>query len=204
MIIDRVFHVPNYYHEHEAFFFPGWDHNILFNNQNPLCIEYCTGNGSWITEKAKEFPDTNWVGVEMCYDRVRKVWSKIKNANLSNLIIVAGEAWTFTHYYVKDSLVEEVYINFPDPWPKRKHKKHRLMNFAFIHELARILKLGKKLTFVSDDANYLIETIGAFERHPNFILSHLDDNLPNYGASWFENLWRSQGRKIQYLQFLTV
>lgn len=201
MIVDRVFHVPNYYDKHDSFAFPGWEDQQLFGNSNPVCIEYCTGNGAWIAERAKQFPHMNWVAVEIRYDRVRKIWSKIQNENLSNLIVVCGEAWTFTHHYVQNHSIDEIYINFPDPWPKEKHEKHRLMKPLFLDELARVLKRGKKVTFVSDDPDYVQETTKVFCSHPNFNSYNLLTNFPEYGTSWFESLWRRKGKKINYLQF---
>ncbi|MCC5832819.1 MAG: tRNA (guanosine(46)-N7)-methyltransferase TrmB [Chlamydiales bacterium] len=202
LIVDRVFHVPNHYDRHDAFLFPGWEDNTLFGNRNPVSIEYCAGNGAWIVEKAQQFPDRNWVAVEMRYDRIRKIWSKIKNENLTNLIAVCGEAWTFTRHYVQNGSIDEAFINFPDPWPKEKHEKHRLMKLRFLDQLARVLKTGKKVMFVSDDPDYVEQTLSLFRSHPSFDSYKLLTDLPEYGASWFESLWRRKGKKIQYLQFI--
>ncbi len=204
LIDDRVFHVPNYYMHHDSFSFPGWEDSSLFGNANPLCVEYCSGNGDWIVERAKQNPHCNWIAVEIRYDRVRKIWSKIKNESLSNLIVVCGEAWTFTHHYVAEDSIEEAYIHFPDPWPKEKHDKHRLMKPRFLDALARILKPGKQVTFVSDDTDYIQRTDALFSVHSQFSVSKRLDDLPAYGNSWFENLWREKGRKIHYLQYVST
>ncbi len=203
LIADRIFHVPHYYDKHDAFPFPGWEDPSLFGNSNPICVEYCTGNGAWITERAKRFPELNWVAVEIRYDRIRKIWSKIKNENLPNLIAVCGEAATFTKHYVSDHSIEEVYINFPDPWPKEKHEKHRLMKKPFLDELGRILKPEKQVIFVSDDPMYLESTETIFSEHPRFSMKCKRTDFPEYGTSWFETLWRRKGKQINYLQFIT-
>lgn len=204
-IADRILHVPKYYHSHHEFQFPGWQDASLFGNANPVCVEYCAGNGDWIVEKARSHPCRNWVAVEKQFDRVRKIWSKLKNTNLFNLIVVCGEAMTFTHHYLAEASIEEVFINFPDPWPKTKHQKHRLMNTSFIKELYRVLQPEKQVTFVTDDSNYLASTVNAFVSHspfkPLFPLPHFTACPPEYGASWFESLWREQGRLIYYTQF---
>lgn len=202
LIADRVFHVPAYYEKHDAFHFPGWDDPQLFGNKNPICIEYCSGNGKWIASRAHQFPHLNWVAVEKRFDRVRKIWSKTKNESLSNLITVCGEAFTFTHHYVANQSIEKVFINFPDPWPKEKHEKHRLMKSPFIEELARVLKPGKEVTFVSDDSVYVESTTAVFKAHPLFHLKEHVSELSGYGNSWFESLWRDKGKSIHYLQFV--
>jgi tRNA (guanine-N7-)-methyltransferase len=205
LIEDRVFHVPLHYYRHHEFTFPGWEDGALFGNDHPVHIEYCAGNGEWIAERAKKYPEKNWVAVEIRFDRVRKIWAKIKNENLPNLFVVMGEGVTFTKHYLADASVEEVFVNFPDPWPKGKHKKHRLMTLSFIEELHRILQVEKRATFVTDDVGYLAPTIDIFLRHPGFkpVFSspYFTTDLQDYGSSWFETLWREKGRSICYTQF---
>lgn len=204
-IDDRIFHVPKFYHQYEAFTFPRWEDPLLFGNGNPVCIEYCAGNGDWVVNQAKQHSNLNWVAVEKQFDRVRKIWSKIKNHNLSNLMIVCGEAMTFTHHYVRPTSLEGVYINFPDPWPKKRHQKHRLMSVSFIHELHRVLQPAKRVTFVTDDEEYLSSTVDLFVSHspfkPVFTLPYFTTEMQGYGTSWFESLWREKGRSIYYSQF---
>ncbi|MFZ0564779.1 MAG: tRNA (guanine(46)-N(7))-methyltransferase TrmB [Chlamydiales bacterium] len=205
LLIDRVFHVPQYYFLHHEFSFPKWEDSLVFGNQNPVCIEYCAGNGAWIVQQAKKFPYFNWIAVEKRFDRVRQIWSKTKNENLSNVFIVHSEALVFTRHHLPDDSSEEIFINFPDPWPKSKHAKNRLMTPLFLDELARILKEGRKVTFVSDDFNYLTETINLFKTHPSFKAAypspHFTTQEENYGNSWFEELWRKKGRTIRDTQW---
>ncbi|HEY4831009.1 MAG TPA: tRNA (guanine(46)-N(7))-methyltransferase TrmB, partial [Waddliaceae bacterium] len=153
LLEDQVFFVPIHYTGYEHFTLP--DLSIYFGNDHPVSVEFCSGNGDWIIEKAKLDPSKNWIAVEKRFDRVKKIWSKLKNHHLSNLLIVCGEACTFAHYYLLSDKIEEVYINFPDPWPKMKHAKHRLMQSIFLDELSRILMPGKKVTVVTDDFSYL-------------------------------------------------
>ena len=202
VIHDRVWYVPKRSPEMNDFIFPGWNHPDLFGNDNPVIVEYCSGNGTWIANKAAASPEVNWVAVEMKFDRVRKVWAKIKNLKLSNLIVICGEAHTTTARYFPDHSISDVYINFPDPWPKKRHAKHRLIQHEFADELSRILKEKKSLTFVTDDVPYsewLIEIMGNHEHFASaypapFYLTEEED----YGTSYFDELWRSKGRAIRY------
>lgn len=200
LLQDGIFHVPSHYFDYPTFCFPSWSDIKLFGNNNPVYIEYCSGNGDWIINRAIKYPFVNWVAVEKRYDRVRKIWSKSKNKQLKNILIVCSEAWTFSLNYLKDETVDEIFINFPDPWPKNKHKKHRLMQPRFIHEIHRTLKTGKTITFVSDDEDYVNSTKELFFKDKNFQLSDLQDNQ-DYGSSRFEEMWRSQNKKIHYMQF---
>lgn len=208
IIHDRVWYVPAFAAAQNAFNFPGWEHDHLFGNTRPIYLEYCSGNGAWIAAKAAAFPNINWIAVERKFTRVRKIWSKIKNLNLNNLIVICGEGHNVTSQYFPSETICEIFINFPDPWPKNRHAKNRLIQPAFRHELHRILKAGGSMTFVTDDAPYSDWTIekmtidGTFESihpHPHYVHAQAD-----YGSSYFDSLWREKGKQIRYHQFVKV
>ena len=108
-LANGIFYVPLYYNLYHEFTLPPM--NELFGNDRPLCVEYCSGNGDWILNRAMRFPENNWIAVERRFDRVRKIWSKMKNCNLANLLIVYGDAEPFTQYYLKNHSLESAYIN---------------------------------------------------------------------------------------------
>jgi tRNA (guanine-N7-)-methyltransferase len=206
-IQDRVWLIPpDRLPAGNTFEFPGWNSPLLFGNDNPIAIEYCSGNGTWIAEKAKAHPEINWVAVEMRFDRVKKNWSKIKNHSLSNMIVIFGEAYQATSKYFPSNSVESVYINFPDPWPKSKHAKNRLIQDPFTEELRRILKDKGTLTFVTDDEPYSAWFIEVMLRTKGFISTYpspyFTAEYSNYGTSFFEELWRSKGQQIRYHEFV--
>lgn len=99
MIHDRVWYVPERTAAPSDFVFPGWEHPDLFGNGNPVIMEYCSGNGAWIANKAIQNPHLNWVAVERKFERVRKIWSKVKNHGLANLIVICGEAHNATERF---------------------------------------------------------------------------------------------------------
>jgi tRNA (guanine-N7-)-methyltransferase len=206
VIHDRVWYVPAPHFTQNDYIFPGWEHPDFFGNANPTCIEYCSGNGTWIAEQALANPHQNWVAIEKKFMRVRKIWSKIKNLNLNNLIVVCGEAFLTTNRYFADSSVADVYINFPDPWPKKKHAKNRLFQPTFVKEMTRIMAPQKTLTFVTDDHPFSDEVIGVFAEEENFRslypeLSYTTEDQA-YGTSFFDELWRSKGKVIRYHRYL--
>lgn len=204
LIHDRIWFIPERC-ENEEFTFPGWQNAQTFSAEQPLCVEYCSGNGAWIAAKAQANPHQNWVAVERKFERVQKIWSKIKNYALDNLLIICGEGHRATNEYFPDTSVDAVFINFPDPWPKKRHAKHRIVQPAFILEMKRILKDQGTLTLVTDDEAYsksMIEDVlasGFFSSvfpHPYFSYEYSE-----YGSSYFEDLWRQKGKAIRYHVF---
>ena len=120
LIVDRVLFIPKYYENHREWSMPAWEDPQIFGRQAPVHIEYCSGNGAWIVEKALKHPEIHFVAVEKRFERVRKLWSKMHNLKLSNLFVVCGEALTFTQNYLSSESIEKIFVNFPDPWPKRR------------------------------------------------------------------------------------
>lgn len=204
MIEDRIFYAVQ--PQGEALQFPGWNHPTLFGNDHPIHLEYCSGNGLWIAAKAQAHPDINWVAVEIKFTRVRKIWSKIKNLNLQNLIVVCGEAYEATRRYFPAASIANAYINFPDPWPKRRHAGNRLIQPRFISEVWRVLKPDAIFSLVTDDIDYSERMLKEMGSHAGFESRHpfpgYVNELAGYGSSYFEDLWREQGRTIRYHQYL--
>lgn len=201
-IEDSVLFIPNF-SDYEAFTFPGWEG--IFQNQNPVNVEFCSGNGMWIINKAQEFPLINWVAVDLDFDRVRKIWAKVRNYNLNNLFVVCGDAnLAVKHYFPKNS-IENVFINFPDPWPKNTHAKKRLVQREFMQGVIDCMKGGGTFTLTTDDIDYSNRAVDVLTKLDGF-KSLFDQpfytiDIPGYGSSYFEQLWRSRGKEIRYHQF---
>lgn len=205
LIQDRVWYLPVRCENEEKFSFPGWTSPLIFEQERPICIEYCSGNGDWIAAKAQDYPEYNWVAVEHNFDRVRKIWAKLKNFSLTNLFIVCGEGFNLTKQYLPSTSVQAVYINFPDPWPKKRHAKHRLVQEPFIKEIERILQPGGVLSMVTDDVPYskiMIEVLHQFAGFQSlFTEPYYSNEYPAYGSSYFHDLWRQKGKIIRYHLF---
>lgn len=207
LINDRVWYVPKHIaKDQKEFVFPGWDHPDLFGNNNPVRVEYCSGNGAWIAEKAVADPLSNWVAVEKKFVRARKIWSKVKNLKLNNLIVICGEGHNATQKFFPSQSIQDIFINFPDPWPKTRHAKNRIIQPAFIEEMARSLKDKMMMTFVTDDPDYSHWMVKTMKSSMSFTSVHADPHyiteLEGYGSSYFDQLWREKGKVIRYHQFV--
>ena len=178
----------------------------IFPENQPLAIEYCSGNGDWVVEQARDQPDWNWIAVERKCDRVRKIWSKRSHLRLNNLLIIWGEALLFTQHYLKESSVGDIYINFPDPWPKNRHRKNRLIGTTFFAELERVLQTQGRLVLVTDEpicgdeAVKVVQQVSGFQ--PAVSNPYYQLHRPGYGSSYFETLWKSKGKQIRYYEFI--
>lgn len=208
LLKDGVFYVPDFLPNYEDSHLARWEDPALFGNKNPVHIEYCSGNGRWIIERALSYPDINWIAVERRFDRVRKIWSKVQNEGIKNLFIICGEALIATQYYIAKESISAIYINFPDPWPKERHAKHRLVQKPFTAELARILKIEGSLTLVTDHIPYSEQMIAELQPlsslSPLFPHPYYTKEMKGYGSSWFEDLWREKGAEIRYQKYRKI
>ena len=205
VLLDRFLYIPGFYDKHEEWTRTAWSDPSLFGNDSPLAIEYCSGNGQWICERAKQNPQINWVAVEKRFDRARKIWLRLHRESLPNLIVVCGEALSFARHYVPAGSVSQIFVNFPDPWPKLRHAKHRLIRSEFLFEVEKSLSPLGLATFSTDDQPYLTQMIKTVALHPKwrprFPPPYFATEWPEFGDSYFCNLWRGKGRTIYYLQF---
>jgi tRNA (guanine-N7-)-methyltransferase len=200
IVIEKLLYIPKFYDKHSLF-----KEKKYFKNTNEINIEFCSGNGKWIIEMAKQNPDINYIAVEIKFDRAKKIWKKMHIESLKNLFVVLGDAFSFAKYYLEDDAISNIYINFPDPWPKRKHAKHRLVRKEFICEVKRVMKKDKIITLVTDDANYLNQMINVFLRCKSFESIYKKpyyvQNLENFGDSFFKTLFKQKKKNINYLKF---
>jgi len=104
--------------------------NKVFNNDHPIEIEIGMGKGNFLLEKAKHHPEINFIGVEK-YDSVLvSVVKKLENETLPNLRILCMDASSLDEVF--DHEITKLYLNFSDPWPKKKHYKRRLTSSVFL------------------------------------------------------------------------
>lgn len=208
VLLDRFFYVPPVYDRHEEFPPISWSDMKIFGNDREVMLEYCSGNGQWICEKAKQYPDYNWVALDLRFDRSKKTWGRLHREKITNLYVICGDAAILTKHYLPKNSLKEVFMNFPDPWPKLRHAKHRLVQRPFIEEMERLLVEGGKATFVTDDAPYANQMLAVFSElsswRPLMVPPHYELNPKNYGDSFFSDLWMKKGRNIYFLPFQKV
>src|SRR5258705_5066002 len=107
------------------------DLSKVFPVDQPLEVELGSGDGTFLVDLAKSRLDHNFIGIDRLLGRIRKMDRKARRAGLINLRGVRIESSYFLEYLLPLHSVEVLHIYFPDPWPKRKHRRHRLINERF-------------------------------------------------------------------------
>ena len=149
----------------------------LFPHPQPLEVELGSGDGSFMLEWARRHPDHNLIGVERLLGRIRKLDRKGVRAGLKNLRAIRLEAAYLIEYLLPFASVEVLHVYFPDPWPKRKHRRHRLVNSHFTEVTAQILVPGGVVYLRTDDADYFGQMTTVFEANRLFKATETPQDL---------------------------
>jgi tRNA (guanine-N7-)-methyltransferase len=168
------------------------DMAALFNNRQPLELELGSGDGSFLAQYAAAHRDRNFIGVERLLGRLRKLERKASRLGLTNLRAVRIEAAYFLEYLLPPKTIDALHIYFPDPWPKRKHRKHRLVNERFPRLAQAALLPGGTVYLRTDDADYFGQMKSIFGSCPFFQETAAPDELAGVLTS-FESGFLKQG-----------
>lgn len=140
----------------------------LFVKEQPLEVELGSGDGSFLVEYARRHPEHNFIGVERLLGRIRKLDRKGRRAGLTNLRGVRIESAYLLEYLLPRHSVSALHLYFPDPWPKRKHRRHRLVNERFPVLARQALVPGGMVYLRTDDADYFEQMLAVFSGAPEF------------------------------------
>ena len=131
----------------------------------PIVFEIGCGNGHYLTAYAQENPDKLCIGIDLLGHRLRCSNKKKHNNFIENIHFIKAEAGEFIEALSQKPIISEVFILFPDPWPKRRHHKNRLIQPEFLSRLAKICKEGAPLHFRTDHQEYFKWAHARVEAH---------------------------------------
>ena len=162
------------------------------------------GSGSFTIALAKKYPDRQILAADVMIGRLRKVVKKMERAGLNNMDVLRVEARFLIAQMLPDGALDRIHILCPDPWPKNRHRGHRLLCCDFTTQLHRVLKKGAVFHFSSDDENYceavnrVMENSGLFAPDMDALsdVSHI--------RSDFENRWLSEGKPVHHRAWRTL
>jgi tRNA (guanine-N7-)-methyltransferase len=126
----------------------------LFGNDHPIELEIGTGKGTFLTEQAKAHPETNFFGIEYARWFWRYASDRLRRNGCSNSRTVRAEANYFFSEFVPDRSLSVIHIYFPDPWPKKRHHKRRLIQPPFVQQIIRTLIPAGRVQLVTDHEDY--------------------------------------------------
>jgi tRNA (guanine-N7-)-methyltransferase len=128
--------------------------SLILANPGPITWEIGCGHGHFLERYAREFPEKTCVGVDLRSDRITRALRKAVRGRLANCHFVRTEALEFLHALPAGVRFDEIWVLFPDPWPKKRHHKNRLLQPEFFEAIASRAVAGTHLYFRTDHAEY--------------------------------------------------
>ena len=166
----------------------------LFGNANPVILEIGSGKGRFLIGTAMERPDVNLIGIEKSLHYHRVIRDRVMKRHLENVRLINHDAFLVLRDMIPDASIAELHIYFPDPWPRKKEQKRRIIRPEVLKEIRRVLVEGGVGIYVTDHQEYfevaapLIEAEFRAERR---IPGPEDLPRTNYEAKY-----RAEGREI--------
>ena len=175
------------------------DFASTFGNARPVEVEIGTGKGTFLLARATARPELNFLGVEWANAYCRYAADRFRRAGLTNVRMLRADAGELFRRVLPEKSVWRVHVYFPDPWPKRRHHRRRLIQLTFVEQMRRALQVGGQLVIVTDHGDYF--------RHIARVLLHAEGlavvpmpRMADSDGEWvgtnFERKYIAQGRRF--------
>lgn len=176
--------------------------NSVFNNSNQIHIEIGMGKGNFIIQMAKNNPNINFIGIEMYDSVIVKAIQKLEKENLNNIKLIRMDARLLEDVFDKE--INLIYLNFSDPWPKKRNAKRRLTHHRFLNIYENIFK-DKKVIYMKTDNTALFEFSLQSLSEFGYILKNISLDLHNSDydenvLTEYEEKFSEKGIKINRLE----
>lgn len=178
-----------------------------FGNQHPIVLELGCGKGEYTVGLARQYPQKNFVGVDL---KGARIWRGAKTAiedQLNNVAFIRTQVDRIYNFFNPDE-VSEIWITFPDPQPQKTRERKRLTSPGFIDRYRRVLSPGGIIHLKTDNAFFFEYTLDVIQEHKLDLILHSFDiakDFPNDDLlaieTYYESKFRKQGIPIKYLKF---
>lgn len=173
----------------------------IFKNDNPIHLEIGMGKGNFIIDKARKNPDLNFIGVERYASVLCRAIEKLEKTDLANVKIICIDAFELGNVFDKE--IETIYLNFSDPWPKKRHAKRRLTSSVFLRVYDTLFKKDKIIVQKTDNTGLFESSLVSLSEY-GYTLECVSLDLASTGwensKTEYEEKFMNEGIKINYLK----
>ncbi len=169
-----------------------WDD--IFSRKAPVAVEIGFGNGAFLIDWSLKTPAWNFVGIELSGASIEKLQKRICHSNMNHVMPLHEDArFALREFFPANSLMH-VMMNFPDPWPKDRHRKRRLLDENFVEILAMVLKKSYPYELVTDQQWYAEHAFELFNKSKYFEVLPIEKNPTRPVTTKYERKWQKMGR----------
>lgn len=170
--------------------------NKVFNNDNNIEIEIGMGKGKFIIERAIQNPNVNFIGIEKYDSPLVSAVKKLEELELNNLRLVCIDALGIEEIF--DHEIDKIYLNFSDPWPKKRHVKRRLTSSVFLNKYESLFKNEKRIEMKTDNDDLYDYTCESFIEN-GYDIVKTDTNYLDTIRTEYEDKFIGLGKNINYI-----
>jgi tRNA (guanine-N7-)-methyltransferase len=181
-------------------YFRRMERDELCRPDRPLEIDLGCGDGTFLREMAGAFPERDFLGVERLLGRVKKVCRRITRSGLENARVLRLESRYSIEWLLPEASVSRLHLLCPDPWPKARHHRRRLVQVDFLKAIQRVLQPGGEFLFMTDHEEYFewgCEQVDAFAQFERLEWS---ENSFFYPKTDFQMQWEAEGKSMHRLR----
>jgi tRNA (guanine-N7-)-methyltransferase len=184
------------------------DLQMIFARQAPRILEIGFGNGESLAQQARTTPETDFLGIEVYRPGVGQLLARLKTEGLENVRVICDDAWKVLQHHISGQSLDGIQIFFPDPWPKKRHHKRRLIQTPFLDLMWHKIKLNGWLHLATDWQNYAAQMMAVLNQHYGFYNLAGEGNfiqgLDQRPSTKFERRGQNQGNLVWDLKFKRV
>lgn len=166
----------------------------------PLEVDLGCGDGSFLMDLAEKFPERDFLGVERLLGRVRKVCKKITRRRLENARVLRLDSKYVVEWLLPPESVTRLHLLCPDPWPKVKHHRRRLVQVDFLEAVRKVLVPGGEFLFMTDHEEYFRWAVARFEEFGKFEALEWQEETFFYPKTDFQIQWEAEGKSMWRLR----
>ncbi|MDP0491706.1 MAG: tRNA (guanosine(46)-N7)-methyltransferase TrmB [Verrucomicrobiota bacterium JB023] len=175
----------------------------LFDNDAPLEVDLGAGDGSYTLALAEHYPERNFLAVERLLGRVSKICRRAKARGLENLKVLRLESAYTAEWLLPRNSVSRLHIICPDPWPKAKHHRRRLIQQEFLETVHRLLVPDGIFLFKTDDDDYAEWSQEEVAAYPNLVPTEFPVGQFD-PKSDFQLQWEAEGKSLKVIHCRNV
>jgi tRNA (guanine-N7-)-methyltransferase len=183
---------------------PPFDWTGLFGRAGAVELEIGSGKGLFLQEVARLRPEANFLGVERAEKWFRRAVARFLAGPPANVRLVNADAFDLLTRWIPPESLGAVHIYFPDPWPKRRHAKRRLLQEALFLPVARALSPGAPLFLASDVGEYFAQALRIIERLGLFEAAPWPEDAPDRLPTNYALKYQREGRTLHHAKFLRL
>lgn len=182
---------------------PDWAN--IFGNDRPLALEIGCGIGDFIARTALDRPKQNFIAIDYYNKGCDSTCRRLEREGVTNVRVLRVEAREFVAEYIAEQSLAALYINCPDPWPKKRHRKRRLVNSAFMEFMWSYLRPEADFFFATDFEDYGEDVAAFMAEQPGYTNMLAPDlsrfELDGYHRSKYMLKFMAEGKQIHFVHY---